>query len=412
MPVLLQWAFTGHPPIREDAAVNEQGSALVVEGVDDRAALAACRALAAAGWRVGAASPPRGLAAASRVLTARHSVTPPQEDLDAFAADVGAAVREGSYEVVFSGGGDAEAMALSLIRDRIDAVIPYGPHESFVRALDKYELAQAAKRAGIAAPAATEATEEALARHHGIFVVKARLHAPRLGGSGPSRLPTAVTTDRTVAAAAAESIREAGGEPLLQEPVMGPLMAFSCVAGPDGAILARSQQRSERVWPVAAGVSARAVTVAVDEELEAGAARLLAELGWTGGAELQFLEPAVGPPALIDFNGRFYGSLALAVSAGANLPAVWAAAATGRPLPAGRTARAGRVYQWLESDLRRALSERRGGLLGDLADTLRTALPPTAHSITSRRDPRPLGRALSSLALRGTARLRPAADPG
>jgi predicted ATP-grasp superfamily ATP-dependent carboligase len=388
--------------------VTEAGSALVVEGVDDRAALAACRALAAAGWRVGAGSPPRGLAAASRVLSARHRVTPPQEDLDRFAADVAAAVREGAYEVVFSGGGDAEAMALSLVRDRIEAAIPYGPHESFVRALDKYELARAARTAGIAAPAATEATEDALAAHRGTFVVKARLHAPRLGGSGPSRLPTAVTTDRAVASEAASRIREAGGEPLLQEPVMGALTAFSCVAGPDGEILARSQQRAERVWPVAAGVSARAVTVPVDPELEAGASRLLAELGWTGAAELQFLDPVEGPPQLIDFNGRFYGSLALAVSAGANLPAAWAAAATGRPLPADRTARPGCVYQWLESDLRRAVSERRGGLLDDLAGTLRTALPPTAHSITSRRDPRPLGRALGSLALRGLTRLRPA----
>jgi len=394
----------------EDARVNQAGSALVVEGVDDRAALAACRALAAAGWRVGAASPPGGLAAASRVLSARHRITPPQEDLNAFASDIRAAVSEGSYEVVFSGGGDAEAMALSLVRDRIGAAVPYGPHESFVRALDKLELARAAAVAGIETPQATEATADALAGNTGPFVIKARLHAPRLGGEGPSRLPTTVTADRSEAAAAAEKIRQAGGEPLLQEAVHGTLMAFCCVRA-DGAILGRSQQRAERVWPIEAGVSSRARTVTVDPRIESRVLLLLAELDWSGVAELQFLEPAHGRPQLIDFNGRFYGSLELAVRAGANLPAVWAAAATGRPLPQERTAQPGYVYQWLESDLRRALAERRGGLVADVAGTLGTALPPTAHSITSRRDPRPLGRALGSLARRGLRRRRQSPPP-
>ena len=384
------------------------GSALVIEGVDDRAALAACRALAAAGWRVAAGSPPHGLAAASGVLAARHRITAPQVDLERFAADVAAAVRAGPYEVVFSGGGDAEAMALSLVRDRLEAVVPYPPHENFLRALDKLELTNAAAQAGIATPATAEATDAALAGHRGTFVVKARLHAPRLGGgAGPSRMATTVTDDREVAAAAAARMRSAGGVPLLQEPITGDLTAFSCVVGPGGEILARSRQRADRVWPPDAGVSARARTVATEAAIEAGASRLFAELGWTGAAEMQFLEPADGPPRLIDFNGRFYGSLALAVAAGANLPAVWAAAATGRPLPRSRTAAPGVRYQWLESDLRRAFSERRGGLAPDLAGTLRTALPPTAHSITSRRDLRPVGRALGSLARRGLRRAVP-----
>ena len=384
--------------------MSEAGSALVVEGVDDRAALAACRALAAAGWRVGVASPERGLAAASRVLSGRHRVTPPQTDLDGFAADVRAAVQEGSYELVFSGGGDAEAMALSLVRDRIGATVPYGSHESFVRALDKLELADAAAAAGIETPPTTAATADALASHAGPFVIKARLHAPRLGGAGPSRLPTKVTDDRSEAEAAAETIRAAGGEPLLQEAVHGTLMAFCCVRA-DGVIYGRSQQRSERVWPTAAGVSSRAQTVAVDPGIESRVLRLLANLGWIGVAELQFLEPPQGRPQLIDFNGRFYGSLELAVRAGANLPAVWAAAATGRPLPPQRTAAAGFTYQWLESDLRRAVAERRGGIIGDLTETLRTAAPPTAHSIISLKDPRPLARALGSLGTRGLRRL-------
>ena len=341
-------------------------------------------------------------------------MTPPQEDLDTFATDIRDAVSEGAYEVVFSGGGDAEAMALSLVRDRIGAAVPYGPHESFVRALDKLELARAAavsrdRDAGGPPRRPTRLSPD----HAGAFVDQGAppRTAPRRARARRACRPT-VTADRAEAAAAAERMRQTGGGPLLQEAVVGTLMAFCCVRA-DGAIFGRSQQRCRTGLAVARRRQrSRARTITVDPRIESGVLRLLAELDWSGVAELQFLEPAHGRPQLIDFNGRFYGSLELAVSAGANLPAVWAAAATGRPLPQERTAQPGYVYQWLESDLRRALAERRGGLAVDVAGTLGTALPPTAHSITSRRDPRPLGRALGSLARRGLRRRRQSPPPG
>jgi len=133
--------------------------------------------------------------------------------------------------------------------------------------------------------------------------------------------------------------------------------------------------------------------VPVDPEFAGRAAALLAALGWFGLAELQFVVPADGIPRLIDLNGRFYGSLALAVAAGANLPATWAALATGRangPVEAVEpvTAVAGVRYCWWEGDLRRALRERRGGMARDLAGTLYAGVG-AVHSITRLGDPVP-----------------------
>src|SRR5204862_2358158 len=129
--------------------------------------------------------------------------------------------------------------------------------------------------------------------------------------------------------------------------VGGRLMAFTSVVDGERRMVARVQQEAERTYPRGLGCSARAHTVPVDEDLAARVARLLAKLDWSGLSELQFIVPEQGEPLLIDFNGRFYGSMSLALAAGANLPAVWAAVATGRPVGGlAGAAVPGVRYQW------------------------------------------------------------------
>jgi predicted ATP-grasp superfamily ATP-dependent carboligase len=383
------------------------GRALIVEGLYDRGALAACRALHAAGWTVGVASSPgEGLAASSRWTSGRFPVPPPQKDLPGFVAAVDAAVQQGGYEVVFSGGGDAEALALSLRRQQIGAIVPYPPHENVLRMLDKLELNRAAERVGLEVPFTVEASEAELERHAPPYVLKARVHAPFVEAEGPSRIATRFVPDRDIAQAVAAEMRAGGGVPLVQELVQGRLIAFVVVADRESRVVARAQQLADRIWPPLCGVSSRAHTVAIDEPMAARVQALLEELEWTGIAELQFMQPVGSAPKLIDINGRCYGSLALAVEAGVNLPAIWAALATGRPTPPGGDARPGVRYQWLEADLRRALVERRRGLVRDLADCIRSAGGGTVHSIWDPEDRRPLLRAIRSLAARGLRRLR------
>jgi predicted ATP-grasp superfamily ATP-dependent carboligase len=115
---------------------------------------------------------------------------------------------------------------------------------------------------------------------------------------------------------------------------------------------------------------------------------LLVELGWFGLVQLQFIEPPDGAPQLIDFNGRFYGSMALALAAGVNLPALWASVATGGRVPPRTDGRPGVRYQHLEGDLQAARAERRGGLTRAMAGCLIYAVR-ARHSILSLRDPLP-----------------------
>jgi CelD/BcsL family acetyltransferase involved in cellulose biosynthesis len=150
-------------------------------------------------------------------------------------------------------------------------------------------------------------------------------------------------------------------------------------------------------------VSARAHTLPADPRLAEAAQNLLGELGWFGMAQLQFVLPAEGEPCLIDFNGRFYGSLALATASGTNLPAIWAAMATGRTPPTPRGPTLGLRYQWLEGDLQRAVVERRGGLARDLWSCLRYSRG-AVHSIWSARDPGPARHYLATLPGRAVRR--------
>src|SRR5436309_15936330 len=98
----------------------------------------------------------------------------------------------------------------------------------------------------------------------------------------------------------------------------------------------------------------RGSSMAVDPALRAAIERLLDRINWQGLAQLQFLVPPDGRPRLIDFNPRFYGSLPLAIKAGANHPDVWARLVTGRPVSTAQ-GRPGARYQWFSRDLRASL---------------------------------------------------------
>ncbi len=166
-------------------------------------------------------------------------------------------------------------------------------------------------------------------------------------------------------------------------------MAFTTVTDRDARMVAQVQQVADRTWPVGVGVSAYAHTVPIDEMLAKKVGRLLEELGWFGLAELQFILGPDGVPRLLDLNGRLYGSLALAVEAGPNLPAIWARLATGHPVGRVPEARPGVRYQWLSGDLQASLSTANG--TGRIGVALGAAMraPRAVHSVWRATDPWP-----------------------
>jgi predicted ATP-grasp superfamily ATP-dependent carboligase len=174
---------------------------------------------------------------------------------------------------------------------------------------------------------------------------------------------------------------------VLQPYMDGRLSAISGVAW-QGRLVCAVHQISHRIWPPGIGYSSYAETVPADPDLESRIARLVQEIGWSGLFQAQFLEGANGRRLLIDFNPRAYGSLALAVRAGANLPALWAALVLGASPPQPRY-RSGVRYRLEHNDVR-ALARR--ARRGDVSAALVALLPRrrTVHAVFSLRDPGPL----------------------
>jgi hypothetical protein len=131
----------------------------------------------------------------------------------------------------------------------------------------------------------------------------------------------------------------------------------------------------------------------IDPELSRKSVAFLRRVGWYGLSELEFLVAPSGEPQLIDFQGRFYGSMALAIAAGTDYPRLWAEAVLSdwstdlQPVPP-LAAEAGYRYVRTESDLKRVLAERRGGLMRDAAGYVRYRAG-AVGSLWSGRDPLP-----------------------
>jgi len=357
--------------------------ALIVEDGNQRGALSAARALGRAGWTVGVGSPKRGSASRSRWTRRWHEVPPPIEGAGVFEAAIVEAIADGGYDVIF-GSGDSESMALARIGSRLDATVGHPAASTLLRAYDKARLTESARRVGIPVPStSTRADDPALTYP---VVVKQRLHGGTDGTS--SRLDTATAATVQEAETLAASAREDGVEVLFQDAIDGNLMAYVVVADGDHKVIGEVTQRAIGTFPPGAGVSVRAVTVETDPELAHRVHDLISEIEWWGVAELQFLVGDDGSPKLIDLNGRFYGSLALAIAAGIDVPGLCASIALDGVHEAAPKARVGVRYQWLEGDLRRARVERTGGLLRDVWGCLRFA-PGATHSLWSPRDPWP-----------------------
>ena len=354
--------------------------ALIVEDGTQRGALAAVRSLGRAGYEVAVASPQKGHAARSRYCARWHAIPAPVEPTGVFAGAVSDLVARHGYEVAF-GVGDAEAIALSEHRDVIGCELGYPDHDVVRSSFDKVWVAEAAERAGIAVPRQVEGDP--------VFpvLVKERIHGPETATATSMRVFATRADDAAELADALGAIEERGGVPVVEEFVTGPLEALVVFAH-EGSVRAISHQVADKVYPPGAGVSVRATTIAVDDALALKVDDLIADMGWSGVAEMQFLRPPDGEARLIDFNGRFYGSLALAIAAGVDLPVLWARAISGDPPVKQIRARAGVRYQWLEGDLRRAVRQRGETGIMDVLRTLAVA-PRATHSIWGASDPWP-----------------------
>jgi len=186
-----------------------------------------------------------------------------------------------------------------------------------------------------------------------------------------------------------------GSEGLVQPYISGQNVSVSGVSW-EGELVCALHHISERIWPVTSGITAYAKTIPPNVELEQGVSHLMRAIDWSGVFEVEFIRSPRGEHYLIDLNPRIYGSLALAVAAGLNLPAIWVDLLFGRRPSVGGY-RAGIHFRQEEHD-GRALA--RLLMNGDARGALEGLMPHrgTTHAIFSLRDPMPVLTSTTKLA--------------
>jgi predicted ATP-grasp superfamily ATP-dependent carboligase len=297
---------------------------LVTDG-EQRAALAVVRSLGRAGYEVAVCSSrARPLAGGSRYCSHEAVVPDALEDAPGFVTAAEALVRAGGIDVLIPVS-EASLLALLPERQRLSGVrIPFPALEQFTAISDKRRVAAAARKVGIRAPAQLEvASPEALHRvadqlRFPLVIKSARSVIEVDGGRAKSEV---VHVDGRASLEAALGRFPTAAYPLLlQERIVGPgVGVFLLIAR--GEVAAAFAHRRIREKPPSGGVSVYRASAPLDSQLLELSRALLREFDWEGVAMVEYkVDAATGTPCIIEINGRFWGSLQLAVDSGIDFP--------------------------------------------------------------------------------------------
>jgi predicted ATP-grasp superfamily ATP-dependent carboligase len=108
--------------------------------------------------------------------------------------------------------------------------------------------------------------------------------------------------------------------------------------------------RRLRERPATGGVSVLSESIEPNPEAQRIARALLESVGWHGVAMVEFKVSAEGTPYLIEVNGRFWGSLQLAIDAGVDFPWLLYQMAVGRKVGNVKPYATGVKCRWLLGD--------------------------------------------------------------
>ena len=239
---------------------------------------------------------------------------------------------------------------------------------SYETLTDKARLLELAGRLGIAAPVTevAETAAEALNAAHriGFPVVLKPGRSRYLKGDRILSTGVQIVGDPAALTQALQHQEWLGAIPcLVQQFVPGHGAGIFSLFGPSGAI-AWFAHRRIREKPPAGGVSVLSESVPVDPVMQSATAKLLGATGWTGVAMVEFRVAGDGTPYLMEVNGRFWGSLQLAIDCGVDFPWLLYQLTHGMTVTPPRPYVVGRRLRWLMGDLDSLIIQLREGSVG------------------------------------------------
>jgi len=298
---------------------------LVTDG-DQRATVAVVRSLGRKGLHVVVGEQrDKSLAACSRFCSGRFVYPSPASDPIGFQRALLEHVKTHSYKLIIP----MTDLTCTLIADIIEQLRPLLPvalpdGAAYSLASNKAELIKLAQSHGIPVPATLFPNDpsqlEAVALNLKYPVVlKARLSRMRIGNSFAYGRVHYANSPEELIAKFAESHANVPS-PIIQERIEGPgcgLFAL-CLRGEPLALFAHRRLRDKRP---SGGVSVLRESAPLDDRLSTYGCKLLKALNWTGVAMVEFkLDARDNTPKLMEINGRFWGSLQLAIDCGMDFP--------------------------------------------------------------------------------------------
>ncbi len=225
---------------------------------------------------------------------------------------------------------DASVGAILAHRDALPATcaLPFAPMSVYDAASDKVVVHGHALRhgIGIAQSIVMERPDAPLPADAQVFPGVIKPHRSVVGGATKQRTSVQFVEDyddclRKLATLAPEAFPV-----LIQRRIHGPGEGIF-VARWQGRTIARFAHRRLREKPPAGGVSVHRESIAADPSVLAACDGLLDALHWEGVAMIEGKrDAATGRWYVMEINGRFWGSLQLAIDAGVDFPAILARA--------------------------------------------------------------------------------------
>lgn len=321
---------------------------LVLDG-EERAALAVVRSLVRAGHRVLVGAHSRwSLAGVSRGAESVRLVEPPLARPEAFAHEVAAVVAATGASILIPIT-DASLEAVLAHRASLPpgTILPFAALETYRRASDKVLVNELAKTLGIG-------IEDSVTVHAGdgapsdrrLFPGVVKPHRSIVGGTVRAKTGVQLVDSAEECETALAALPEEAFPALVQRRVRGAGEGIF-LARWDGRSIARFAHRRLREKPPSGGVSVFRESIEADARVLTACERLLDRLDWQGVAMIEGKrDDADGSWRIMEINGRFWGSLQLAIDAGVDFPARLVSAALGRDPGESPPWRAGVRLRW------------------------------------------------------------------
>jgi predicted ATP-grasp superfamily ATP-dependent carboligase len=294
------------------------------------------------------------LAGASRYCEQAVVVSDPLIERHEFMADLERVARDLGADVLIPVT-DPSLLAVLPEPKRFAARIPFPAADAFTAISSKSVVADRASEVDIEHPrqAIVYSAGEALERvDRELYPVVVKPHRSVVGtGRDRVKVSVAYAHTPTELLETLRGLAPAVFPVLVQQRILGPGVGIFLLLW-DGEVRATFAHRRIREKPPSGGVSVYRESIVPPPDLVERSTALLRAFDWRGVAMVEYkVDERTGTPYLMEVNGRFWGSLQLAIDAGVDFPRLLLEAAEGIGGAGPPRYRIGVRTRWLLGDL-------------------------------------------------------------